>query len=104
MKLDVLSASEEIRGTVELLHSEGAVETDDRRMLGGVLDLEELEVSDVMVHRTKIATIDADLPPRGDRARGAGLALYPPAALVAGRRRTSSACCTPRTCCARSTP
>jgi Mg2+/Co2+ transporter CorB len=32
-------------------------------MLGGLLDLEELEVSDVMVHRTKMRIIDAELPP-----------------------------------------
>jgi Mg2+/Co2+ transporter CorB len=32
-------------------------------MLGGVLDLKELAVSDVMVHRTKIAAINADDPP-----------------------------------------
>jgi Mg2+/Co2+ transporter CorB len=32
-------------------------------MLGGLLDLRELEVSDVMVHRTEMVTINADLPP-----------------------------------------
>ncbi|WP_460449742.1 HlyC/CorC family transporter [Alsobacter sp. SYSU BS001988] len=57
----VLSASEEIRGTVELLHWEGGVETEARRMFGGLLDLEELGVSDVMIHRTKMRTISADL-------------------------------------------
>jgi Mg2+/Co2+ transporter CorB len=58
----VLSASEEIRGTVDLLHREGSVEKDARRMFGGLLDLEDLEVSDVMIHRTKMRTISADLP------------------------------------------
>jgi Mg2+/Co2+ transporter CorB len=32
-------------------------------MLGGLLDLSELEVSDVMVHRTEMVMINADLPP-----------------------------------------
>ncbi|MCP8938694.1 HlyC/CorC family transporter [Alsobacter sp. SYSU M60028] len=57
----VLSPSEEIRGTVELLHREGGVEPEARKMFGGLLDLEELEVSDVMIHRTKMRTISADL-------------------------------------------
>jgi Mg2+/Co2+ transporter CorB len=57
----VLSANEEIRGTVELLQKEGGVEKEASRMFGGLLDLEELEVSDVMIHRTKMRTISADL-------------------------------------------
>ncbi|PSC02944.1 hypothetical protein SLNSH_21390 [Alsobacter soli] len=57
----VLSASEEIRGTVDLLHREGGVQKEARRMFGGLLDLEELGVSDVMIHRTKMRTISADL-------------------------------------------
>jgi Mg2+/Co2+ transporter CorB len=64
MTTDVLAAHEEIRGAVEYHHSEGLVEGDDRRMLGGVLDLAGLDVSQIMVHRKSIAMIDADLPPR----------------------------------------
>ncbi|MEM9589739.1 MAG: HlyC/CorC family transporter [Pseudomonadota bacterium] len=60
---DVLSAHEEIRGAIELHHKEGGVVKGDRDMLGGVLDLRELDVSDIMVHRTKMVAIDADLPP-----------------------------------------
>ena len=45
------------------MHREGGVDKDDRDMFGGLLDLKELAVSDVMVHRTKMATIDADAPP-----------------------------------------
>jgi Mg2+/Co2+ transporter CorB len=59
----VLSAAEELRGAVDFLHSEGSVEADARKMFGGLLDLAELEVSDIMVHRTKMRTISADLPP-----------------------------------------
>lgn len=64
MEMDVLAAHEEIRGAVEYHHAEGLVETHDRWMLGGVLDLAEMDVSEVMVHRNAIATIDADQNPR----------------------------------------
>jgi Mg2+/Co2+ transporter CorB len=59
----VLSAREELRGAVDLLHREGDVETLDRDMFGGVLDLRELAVSDVMIHRTNMITLDADDSP-----------------------------------------
>ncbi|CAN5278751.1 HlyC/CorC family transporter [soil metagenome] len=64
METDVLAAHEEIRGAVEYHHSEGLVEGGDRRMLGGVLDLSEMDVSEIMVHRRHIVTIDAALSPR----------------------------------------
>jgi Mg2+/Co2+ transporter CorB len=59
----VLSAHDELRGAVDLLHHEGGVEKHDRDMFGGVLDLRELTVSDVMLHRTKMITVNADDPP-----------------------------------------
>jgi Mg2+/Co2+ transporter CorB len=59
----ILSPFERLRGTVDLLHHEGKVEKQDRDMLGGLLDLRELQVSDVMVHRTEMVMINADLPP-----------------------------------------
>jgi Mg2+/Co2+ transporter CorB len=58
----ILSASEEIRGQVDLLHEEGGVVKDERDMLGGLLDLKDLTVAEVMVHRTNMRAIDADLP------------------------------------------
>ncbi len=64
MEMDVLAAHEEIRGTVDYHHSEGLVETGDRYMLGGVLDLAELDVSDVMVHRKNMYMLDAGQPVR----------------------------------------
>jgi Mg2+/Co2+ transporter CorB len=60
----ILSPREELRGAVDLLHRAGIVEKLDRDMMGGVLDLRELTVSDVMVHRTKMVMLDADDPPR----------------------------------------
>ena len=59
----ILSPHEELRGAVDLMHREGTVEKLDRDMMGGVLDLRELSVGDVMVHRTNMVTIDADEPP-----------------------------------------
>jgi Mg2+/Co2+ transporter CorB len=60
----ILSPSEELRGAVDLMHSAGVVEKLDRDMMGGLLDLRELTVSDVMVHRTKMVMLDADESPR----------------------------------------
>lgn len=64
MDTDVLAAHEEIRGAVNYHHSEGAVESRDRRMLGGVLDLSDMDVSEIMVHRKSMSMIDAGLSPR----------------------------------------
>ncbi len=64
MATDVLAAHEEIRGAVEYHHSEGLVESRDRLMLGGVLDLGDLDVSEIMVHRKSMSMLDADLPVR----------------------------------------
>ncbi len=58
-----VSGHEELRGAVDILHREGGVARDERDMFGGLLELSEIPVSDVMVHRTKMRTIDADLPP-----------------------------------------
>jgi Mg2+/Co2+ transporter CorB len=59
---NILAAHEEIRGTIELQTKEGAVARHDADMLGGVLDLRDLQVADIMVHRTKMETINADDP------------------------------------------
>jgi Mg2+/Co2+ transporter CorB len=75
----ILSPSEELRGAVDLMHSAGVVEKLDRDMMGGLLDLRELTVSDVMVHRTKMVMLDADQPPRDliDAALAAGVTRLP---------------------------
>ncbi|MDB5485821.1 MAG: HlyC/CorC family transporter, partial [Tardiphaga sp.] len=58
----ILTPTERLRGAVDLIHHEGGVEKVDRDMLGGLLDLRELQVSDVMVHRTEMVMINADMP------------------------------------------
>ncbi len=57
------AAHEELRGALDLHHKEGIVVKGDRDMIGGVLDLSALEVSDIMVHRTEMDTVCADDPP-----------------------------------------
>jgi Mg2+/Co2+ transporter CorB len=58
----VLPPHEEIRGAVELAHREGTVQREHRNMLGGILDLRELSIGDVAIHRKNIIAIDADQP------------------------------------------
>jgi Mg2+/Co2+ transporter CorB len=61
---NILAAHEEIRGAIDLQAKEGAVSKRDAKMLGGVLDLRDLQVADIMVHRTKMGTLNADDPPQ----------------------------------------
>jgi len=58
----VQSAREEIRGTVDYQHAEGGLEKIERDRLGAILDLADLEVTDVMVHRTRMRMLNADDP------------------------------------------
>ncbi len=58
-----LSGADELRGAVDVLHRDGEVARDQRDMFGGLLELEDVPVGDVMIHRTKMRTLDADLSP-----------------------------------------
>ena len=62
VKEEIVPAHEEIRGTVELHHKEGGVEREHRDMIGGILDLRELTVGEVMIHRKTMITANADEP------------------------------------------
>ncbi len=57
------AAMEAIRGAIDLHHSEGAVEKEDRDRLGGILDLAEREVREIMIHRKGVFSIDFALEP-----------------------------------------
>ena len=59
----IMSVREEIAGALQLGHSEGAVEKEHRDRILGALDLEERTVEEIMLHRSQIEMIDADLPP-----------------------------------------
>lgn len=58
----LISSTDVIRGTIELHHREGKMIKQDRDMLGSILDLNDIEVVGVMVHRTDVETLSADLP------------------------------------------
>ncbi len=60
----VLSAHDELRGAIRLHHKEGTVVKNDRDMLGGILAMQDLEVADIMVHRTKMTMIDGSEDPK----------------------------------------
>nr|WP_319251748.1 HlyC/CorC family transporter [uncultured Celeribacter sp.] len=59
----VLAVKEEIAGAIALGHVEGVVQKEDRDRLLGALDLGERTVEEIMLHRSKIEMIDADLAP-----------------------------------------
>ena len=61
---DAVSAEEEIRGAIDLHAFEGGVDAADRLRLVGALDLKELTVEDVMIHRKNIKMLNADMEPR----------------------------------------
>lgn len=56
-----LSGADEVRGVIEHHMAEGKVVKSDRDMLGGVLDMGNLSVSEIMVHRSSMFTIDSSL-------------------------------------------
>ncbi|WP_370162295.1 HlyC/CorC family transporter [Limimaricola soesokkakensis] len=58
----VLAVREEIAGALSLGHEEGVVDREDRDRILGALDLGERTVEEVMLHRSNIAMIDANLP------------------------------------------
>ncbi|QFT62892.1 Mg2+ and Co2+ transporter CorB, contains DUF21, CBS pair, and CorC-HlyC domains [Roseivivax halotolerans] len=59
----VLAVREEIAGALNLGHSEGIVEKEDRDRILGALDLGERTVEEIMLHRSSIEMIDADSDP-----------------------------------------
>jgi Mg2+/Co2+ transporter CorB len=54
---------EEVKTVIAEAKSAGVLQAEERNMLVGLLDLSDLSVEDVMIHRTKMRTIDADLAP-----------------------------------------
>ena len=58
---DILT-SEELREYIIASRAHGGMRKQERDMLGGILDLAEVEVSEIMTHRKSMETIDADSP------------------------------------------
>ena len=62
---DLYSSSfEALRGHIDMHAEQGTMTKADRDMLGGILDLAEVEVRAVMTHRGTMETIDASQPVR----------------------------------------
>ena len=61
---ETVTADQEIRGAIDLHASEGGVDAEDRLRLVGALDLKDLTVEDVMIHRKNIKMLNAELEPR----------------------------------------
>ena len=58
----ILAVREEIAGALQLGHSDGIVEKEDRDRILGALDLNERVVEEIMLHRSGIELIDTALP------------------------------------------
>ncbi|MDG1352388.1 MAG: HlyC/CorC family transporter [Sulfitobacter sp.] len=56
---NILAVREEIAGALQLGHSEGVVEKEDRDRILGALDLRERVVEEIMLHRSQIEMINA---------------------------------------------
>lgn len=59
---NVLSSAEELRGAIDLQVHEGDIIKVDSDMLGSILDLSDVEVREVMIHRRDMLMIDSGLP------------------------------------------
>ena len=59
----ILAMREEIAGALQLGHSEGVVEKEDRDRILGALDLSDRTVEEIMLHRSDIEMVDADADP-----------------------------------------
>ena len=57
-KEKLVDAHDEIRGQISIHHQDGEVKKGDRDMLGAILDLPDVNVEDVMVHRKNITAVN----------------------------------------------
>ena len=59
----VLTPHEELRGTIDLHRKEGGLVKEDTHMLGSILDLDQITIEDVMVHRSAMQALDIKMSP-----------------------------------------
>lgn len=57
------SNAEELRGAIELHASENKNVKQERDMLRSVMDLGEVQVGEIIIHRKNVTAVNADLPP-----------------------------------------
>ena len=53
-------ADDTILGTVEMYHKKGLLENDEKEMLSGILQLDEVDMKDIMTHRSDMFAIDVN--------------------------------------------
>ena len=58
----VLSANDELRGAIDLHHKEDRLNKDARDLIRGALELDEIRIEEVMMHRKAIEMLDIDAP------------------------------------------
>ena len=58
----VFSVHDELRGAIDLHHSEGRVDKEARDIIRGALELDDLRVEEIMIHRKSIEMLDLDRP------------------------------------------
>lgn len=59
---NALSPQEEIRGAIDLHRQEGGLVKEEQHMLGSILDLEDVTIEDVMLHRKSMQMLDVNAP------------------------------------------
>jgi Mg2+/Co2+ transporter CorB len=59
----IFSATEELRGAIDFHHEEGDLEKSARDIVRGALDLDEITVGEIMVHRKSIDMLDINEKP-----------------------------------------
>ena len=57
------ASEEQLRGAIDLHQGEGEEERHEREMLRSILDLGDVWVEEIMIHRKDVVAIDVDLPP-----------------------------------------
>lgn len=58
------TAAEELRGAIDLHHEEGGLERERRDLFRGALDLDNIRVEEIMIHRKSIEMLDLARPTR----------------------------------------
>ncbi|WP_416898349.1 MAG: HlyC/CorC family transporter [Minwuia sp.] len=58
-----ISVEDELKGTIELHARDGTVRKTAKDMLGSILELDDVDLSEVMQHRRRVVMLNADDPP-----------------------------------------
>ncbi|MEH6476681.1 MAG: HlyC/CorC family transporter, partial [Sneathiella sp.] len=56
------AAQDELRGAIDLHSADAGVIMHEKHMLGTILDMDEVDLSEIMIHRKNVETVDASKP------------------------------------------